>query len=80
VLACTVAIVLSVVSVASASTQSITVKSVDTSHFPTTRATVQTSDGQPPSNLTVTENGRPAADLTTFNAAHSAAIPLAIDT
>jgi tight adherence protein B len=80
VLACTVAIVLSVVSVASASTQSITIKSVDISHFPTSRVTIVTSDGQPPSNLTVTENGRPAADLTTFNAAHSAAIALAIDT
>jgi tight adherence protein B len=66
------------VSTAGAATPGVVVKSIDTSHFPTVRVTIDTPGG-PPSQLNVMENGQPAAGVRTSGGADSV-IALAIDT
>jgi tight adherence protein B len=63
-----------------AASGTLTVKKVDTSSFPTVRVTVKTATpGQAP-DLTITENGVPARNVTPVDPGAPAAIALVIDT
>jgi tight adherence protein B len=77
VLTCALVVAVSA-SAAGAATPAVVVKSIDTSHFPTVRVTIDTTGGAP-SQLNVMENGQPAAGVRTAGGAGSA-IALAIDT
>jgi len=64
---------------AAASTPALVIKHVDTSAWPNVRVTVQTPDPSATPELTVTENGQPAANVRQASGAQSA-VALLIDT
>jgi tight adherence protein B len=65
---------------AAAGSGDITIRSVDTSHFPTVRVTVQSAQAGKAPLLTVTENGQPASNMAMVDPGAAAAIALVIDT
>ncbi len=69
-----------VVAAPAAASGTLTVKKVDTSGFPTVRVTVQTGVSGRAPDLSVTENGVPARNLTAVDPGAPAAIALVIDT
>jgi tight adherence protein B len=74
------ALVALVAAAPAAAASGFSVKKVDTSSFPTVRVTVQTATpGQAP-DLSITENGVPATDVTAVDPGAPAAIALVIDT
>jgi tight adherence protein B len=74
------ALVALVVAAPAAAAAGFSVKKVDTSSFPTVRVTVQTATPGHVPDLTITENGIPARNVTPVDAGAPAAIALVIDT
>jgi tight adherence protein B len=76
----TTAVALLAASSASAASGTLTVKSIDTTHFPTVTVTVTSPSAGAAPQFDVTENGRPALNVDQGGSAAPAAIALLVDT
>jgi tight adherence protein B len=79
-LAATAAAALLAATGAGAAQTGLSIKTVDTSHFPKVAVTVQTSTPGRTPQFTVLENGQPASDLRVQSAGAAAALGLVVDT